>query len=63
VGAGIAPDELAEHATTMLELNATASLAPVELERWLVNGGLAVARDGLLVPTELGIELAEALKP
>jgi hypothetical protein len=42
-----------------------ASLDACELERWLLAEQLAVPNGapGLLVPTELALELAEALRP
>jgi hypothetical protein len=56
-------DKTAAHATAELALNATASLAPAELTRWLLAGGLATASAGRLVPTDRGRELGEALEP
>ena len=61
MGAGIAPDELADHATTTLELGPAATLPAPALEAWLVDGELARVDGGLLVPTALAVELGGQL--
>lgn len=38
-------------------------LAPERLEAWLVESGFAIDDDGLLRPTELGLEVGGALQP
>jgi hypothetical protein len=55
---GIAPAELAERAN--LRVPHTGVSAPA-LRRWLVDNDFAVERDGLLYPTELGLEIAGIL--
>jgi hypothetical protein len=54
---GITPAELARRANRRARHRA---LSPEVLARWLVEGGLAVERDGLLIPTELCIEIGSA---
>ena len=55
---GVDPAELARRANGHARHG---KLSPAALARWLVDAGFAVRRDGLLFPTELGLELGATL--
>ena len=55
---GIPPTDLVERITVEHRVGVAAD----ELERWLVEAGLAARRDGRLVATRWGIEIGAALR-